>query len=175
MRRIIVTGAPGTGKTSLLTALKDSFDVVPEPARPIIANHRAATGEPNFDGRPERFVDLLIQRSIEDFRKVRPETTTVFDRGLPDYVAYAMAGGIDSDQTLAAARQHRYDEPVFIAPPWAKIYTTDEMRLATFEQVERFHASLTWAYQELGYELIELAKADVRSRASFVKDLLSRI
>lgn len=172
MQRFIITGAPGTGKTALLLSLASDFDTVAEPAREVIAEHRVATGEKTLDGRPDLFVELLVQRSIEKFQSVGDRAPALFDRGLPDCAAYAIAGGIDPEPALSQARRFRYDEPVFIAPPWADIYTTDELRRATFEQVEAFHSSLLWTYRQLGYELVELPRTSVDRRAVLIADQL---
>lgn len=172
MPRFIVTGAPGTGKTALTAALAGRFVTVAEPAREVIAEHRAATGEVTLDGRPDLFVELLVERSKEKFHSSDEDTTTIFDRGLPDCVAYALAGGVDPGPALEVARRFRYEEPVFVTAPWAEIYTTDDLRRATFEQVEAFHASLLWAYRELAYELVEVPRASVEVRAAFVGEWL---
>ncbi len=172
MRRIVITGAPGTGKTVLVASLACFGVTVGEPARELIAEHHAATGKPSFDGAPEMFVDLLVERSIEKFDSVPEARNVIYDRGLPDCVAYARVSGVNPDRALAAAVARRYPNPVVVAPPWEEIYTTDDMRRATFEQVAAFHSVLLGAYDELGYELVELPKSSIKERRQFIVDLL---
>lgn len=100
MRRIVVTGAPGTGKTGVMSLLGDRHVTVKEPARDLIAVHAAETGEATLDGRPELFLRSLVQRSIDDFNSVSNATVVFFDRGLPDCVAYAAVFGINPEQFL---------------------------------------------------------------------------
>lgn len=158
MPRFVLTGAPGTGKTTLTNLLSPRYTTIAEPARALIAEHYASTGESSLDGRPQLFVDRLVERSIDLF-KSSPEIGTVFfDRGLPDCVAYASVMGLDTEEILGKAAEFRYDNPVFFAPPWKDIYITDEMRRATFDQVEEFDRHIRSAYAQLGYELIELPK-----------------
>ena len=166
----MVTGAPGTGKTSVIALLGDRFEIVQEPARELIAEHRAETGESTLDHRPQLFVDRLIARSIEKFCSVTDSVTAIFDRGLPDCVAYAAAIGVDPQLALETASTYRYDGPVFIAAPWQEIYTTDAMRQATFPQVQTFHTHLISAYEQLGYEIVELPKTSPEDRATFVSE-----
>ena len=71
-----------------------------------------------------------------------------------------------------AGADRRYSNPVFICPPWSDIYTTDDMRKATFEQVEAFHRVLVSAYQTEGYDLVEIPRAPVPQRAEFVEGAL---
>ena len=93
---------------------------------------------------------------------------TVFDRGLPDCVTYAAVYRIDTQPAIDAATANRYQNPVFVAPPWKEIYTTDEMRKATFAQAESFYSEMISAYDRLGYELTELPKASVEERVAFI-------
>ena len=173
MSRYVITGGLGTGKTSAVTALEDKVRTVPEPARELIAEHLAATGEPTLDHRPELFVERLITRSLQNYRSAAESTVTVFDRGLPDCVAYAAVFGIDAKPALDAATANPYENPVFVAPPWKEIYTTDGMRKATFAQAESFYSEVISAYVQLGYELTELPKVSVEERAAFIAAHLS--
>lgn len=168
MPRYVLTGAPGTGKTTVLTHLAHGLSTVEEPAREIIAAHIAATGEPGLDHRPALFVSRLIAKSVENYHSVSEEELAVFDRGLPDCVAYATVTGVDPREAREEASTLRYENPVFIAHPWEEIYEQDDMRRATFEQLEEFHEHVVRAYTELGYDLIELPKAPTSERAAFI-------
>lgn len=166
--RYVLTGAPGTGKTAVVAALSGVVATVLEPARLVIAEHAAATGEPTLDGRPELFVERLIDRSLSDFDAVPDGRATLFDRGAPDCAAYAAAFGLDPEPVLERVAAARYDTPVFVAPPWEAIYTTDELRHATFDQVVAFDAHVRWAYERLEYETIDLPRASPEDRATFI-------
>ena len=48
MPRYVITGGLGTGKTSVLAVLRHQFETIAEPARELIAEHRAATGKPGL-------------------------------------------------------------------------------------------------------------------------------
>ncbi len=171
MLRYVITGAPGTGKTSILEALAHIGDVVAEPARELIAEHRYATGERSLDESPELFVNRLIARSIEKFDAAQPGHRTFFDRGLPDCIAYASVFGVDTRAALAAAQARRYADRVFVAPPWEEIYTTDDMRQATYRQVVTIHNELVAVYERLDYELVELPRESVAERAKLVASM----
>ena len=169
IRRVIITGAPGTGKTSLLSSLTHLGEVVPEPAREVIAEHRQRTGESSLDHRPNLFLDRLIARSISAFDSVADSGLVLYDRGLPDCVTYADILGLDTEPALRAASERRYENTVFICPPWRAIYTTDDMRRATFQQVEALHSSLVDAYASLGYRLVEVPRSPLPERVGFVE------
>lgn len=168
MPRYVITGGLGAGKTSVVALLQTEIETMPEPARQLIAEHLAATGEPTLDHRPQLFVDRLISRSLQTYRSASETAVTVFDRGLPDCVAYAAVCGVDAQPAMEAAAANRYHDPVFVAPPWEDIYTNDDMRRATFAQAEAFYREVVSAYDRLGYELVELPKASVEDRAAFI-------
>lgn len=170
--RIVITGAPGTGKTTLVSALTYLGGVVPEPARALIAEHRRSAGEHSLDHRPALFIERLIERSIVAFDEVPESGELFYDRGLPDCIAYADVLAVDTATARHAARKRRYSDPVFVCPPWRDIYVTDDMRRATFEQVEAFHVSLVEGYESLGYRLQEVPRASVPERVAFVESTL---
>ena len=69
---------------------------------------------------------------------------------------------------METAAANRYENPVFVTPPWKAIYTPDDMRKATFAQAESFYAVVISAYHALGYELIELPEVSVEERLALV-------
>ena len=170
MARFVITGGLGVGKTSVLALLEPRYDVVAEPARELIAEHRSTGSETALDRQPELFVELLVARSIDKFTAASPSAVTIFDRGVPDCIAYAMAYELDIGPALDAASQCRYEAPVFIASPWLDIYGTDDMRRASFAQAEAFHSYVVDAYERLGYQTVELPKTSVKERAAFISD-----
>jgi predicted ATPase len=172
-RRHILTGAPGTGKTAVLGHMPSEIAVVAEPAREILAEERAAGRPIGFDGDEDRFVDLLLRRSIEKFEAASPfGGTALFDRGIPDCIAYAVHLGADPEPSRRAAAAHRFDDPVLLLTPWEEIYRTDDERRMTFEDVVAFHRAIMDAYRAAGYEPIELPRAPAGDRAAFVLELI---
>lgn len=175
MPRFVLTGAPGTGKTTVLTLLSSSIATVPEPAREVIAEHTKSTGERTLDYRPALFVEKLIERSIGNYETASDTGVTIFDRGLPDCATYAVIFGLDAEPMLEIATKYRYESPVFMTRPWREIYTTDVLRRATFEQVEAFHDALLDVYGRLGYETIDVPNTNPDERAAFIRGLLRQL
>jgi predicted ATPase len=172
-RRHILTGAPGTGKTAVVRAMPSAVVVVEEPARDVLAEQRAAGRPISNDGAEDRFVDLLLRRSIEQFDyALRLDGTILFDRGIPDCIAYAAYLGADMRRSLEASESHRYQAPVLLLTPWEEIYRTDDERTMTFQDVMAFHRAIRAAYRTAGYEIVEVPKASVDDRAAFVLDVI---
>lgn len=164
----VLTGAPGAGKTTLLNRLKSDFIVEHEPAREVIQEQRDCNGNGLWDKDKNMFLDLLLKRSVEKFDKYDENQRVVFDRGIPDNIAYAITGKIEIERFVYAAKSRTYNSKVFILPPWHQIYTTDDERNMSFEAALDFHEELVKAYSKLNYELVEVPKTDVENRKKFV-------
>jgi predicted ATPase len=64
----ILTGAPGSGKSSILNSISQKgVTCVPEFARAIIAQQRTIEGNGLYDKNPKLFKELMLSRAIHDF------------------------------------------------------------------------------------------------------------
>jgi predicted ATPase len=163
-RAIVLTGTWGTGKTSLLKALEDEYQVIPEPGR------IAVTEDPSLQGDWARFAHRLLQLTLEAIEAARPGIT-LFDRGLPDCLAYARWFEVDEAPFVDSARSEHHTAAL-ICPPWEGIYTTDALRKADFGLAVEFHDVLVESYEDLGYELTEVPRGTVKGRARFVRSFI---
>jgi predicted ATPase len=165
----ILTGAPGSGKTAILNALRDQFRCYDEPARPILAEQRASGGDGTPEQNASKFVDLILQRSIANHAEAQThDGTTLFDRGVPDCIAYAQILGVDPMPSAQAAAVHRYNPVALVTKPWEEIYTTDDERKMTFAHTVEFQRFIELAYQICGYTLVEVPRGSIEQRAAFV-------
>jgi predicted ATPase len=170
----ILTGAPGSGKTAILDLLGAGIRCVGEPAREILAEQRSAGGAGTPDGDRSLFMDLLLRRSIDKHEAARRwEEPALFDRGVPDCVAYAVMLGVDPAPSILASGTYRFHHEVLVLEPWEEIYTVDDERTMSFADTIPFHAALVDAYERTGYTLIEVPRDSVENRATFVRDLIS--
>ena len=172
--KIIITGAPGTGKTTLLNSLKSKgFDYIGEPAREILYEQRKVGGKGVSEVNNRLFRDLILSRSINKFLTFNTKKLTFFDRGIPDVIAYSVLFDLDINTDLKASQEYRYNNKVFITSPWKNIYCNDKERKMSFEDILPFHDTLKKYYIKLGYELIEVPQLDVEMRADFVLNKLN--
>ena len=169
----ILTGAPGSGKTSILATLDPDIRIIAEPAREILAEQRAIDGTGVPDRDPSLFNAQLLQRSIDKVLATEDDAgPVVFDRGIPDCIAYATVLGVDPASSVEAAQTYRYHHEVLILPPWEEIYTTDDERRMSFADTGPFHDALVDAYERTGYILVEVPRGPIDRRASFVDTFL---
>ncbi|RZK52995.1 MAG: ATPase [Hymenobacter sp.] len=175
MSLYVISGGPGAGKTTLLAALRRvGFAGVAEASRALI-REQVALGSgvvPWLD--LGGFAELARARMVAQHAAASQLAGPVFfDRGLPDLLAYLeVAGQPVPAATRAAVAAHRYQTPVFLAPPWAAIYVNDAERWQTFAEAEALYHALRRTYQALGYPVLDLPRAPVPARVAFVRAVL---
>ncbi|NQY96486.1 MAG: AAA family ATPase [Henriciella sp.] len=168
----VLAGPPGAGKTTLLEQISDEIETVPEYARRVLAHERRTGGRATGDQDQALFVARMLDLALSDYQSaVGP---TLFDRGLPDLLAFCAHYGLPDNRVHAAVQAHRYRQAVFFLPAWKEIYSTDDERLLDFAGAEAFGELIRTAYEQSGYDLIEVPKASPHERAAFVLERISR-
>lgn len=169
--RIVITGGPGSGKTSLVEALAAAGHATsPEAGRAIIRRQQTIQG----DCLPWRdrvlFAELMLDRDLEAHATFATAAAPVFfDRGIPDVAGYLTLCGLPVPPHIErAARAHRYQQTVFIAPVWPEIFAPDAERRQDLNEARRTFDAMAGVYPRFGYELIELPKASIPERVAFI-------
>lgn len=169
----VLTGGPGSGKTSLIEALHAcGFATAPEAGRGIIRDQMEIGGGALPWQNPALFAELMLAWELRSWREAHAAAGPVFfDRGVPDTLGYLRLTGLPIPAHMhEAARRFRYHRRVFIAPPWPEIFTQDSERRQTLDEANRTHAAMVEIYAELEYELVALPLVPVEQRADFVID-----
>ncbi|AYZ65961.1 ATPase [Burkholderia multivorans] len=174
-RFFVVTGGPGSGKSTLIDALERAgFARSQEAGRGVIQDQMAVDG-PALPWRDRSaFAELMLGWEMRSHHLARKARGPVFfDRGVPDVIGYLRLSGLAVPaHAEAAARRFRYHRRVFIAPPWPDIYAQDAERRQDFAEAVRTYEAMVECYASYGYRLIELPRASVTVRVRFVLDAL---
>jgi len=170
MRRFILTGAPGSGKTAILRQLElQGFGVVEEAATDVIALEQArGVAEP---WRNPAFIDAIV--GLQKLRRERARTSfpsrgsiaasaadrvQIHDRSA--VCTLALARYLEFDVSEALAEELRrietervFEKRVFFVENLGFVAPTKARRIS-FEESLRFERIHEETYRELGYELV---------------------
>ncbi|RKK01678.1 ATPase [Pseudoroseomonas wenyumeiae] len=170
-RFFVVTGGPGSGKSTLIEALKAcGLRTMPEAGRAVIQDQVTIGGSAlPWDDRLG-FAELMLGWELRSHREARDHVGVVlFDRGIPDLLGYLTLCGLPvPPHVQQAAHTFRYNRRVFIAPPWPEIFGQDAERKQSPEEAQATYKAMVDAYTGYGYELIHLPKSPVEDRVRFV-------
>ena len=174
-RFYVITGGPGSGKTSLLEALRSrGYFCSTEAGRGVIQGQVSIAGRAlPWDDR-SLFAELMLSCEMRNYRIAQEATGLVFfDRGIPDVLGYLrLIGVLAPDHVRNAAQRFRYNSTVFIAPPWRQIFSQDQERKQDFDEAIRTYEVMVATYTDLDYRLVELPYAPVEVRVNFIMDRL---
>ncbi|TPG41088.1 ATPase [Sphingomonas koreensis] len=167
----VITGGPGSGKSTLIEAIaRHGVATSAEVGRAIIKEELASGGGALPWADHHAFADKMVAREIAAHEAaLARRQTVVLDRGVPDVIGFLRASGLSAPPPIdAAARACRYNARVFIAPWWEDIFTTDAERKQTPEEARATFAVMVGTYRDYGYTLIELPRVPVSARVAFV-------
>ncbi len=148
--------------------------IIPEIGRAVVREELAAGGDALPWGDERAFAEKMWPREVAAHADaLRLGATVVLDRGIPDVVGFLRVAGLPvPDRIDRAARTHRYNARVFLAPFWAEIYTHDPERRQPPDLARAAEAAMRETYTRYGYDLVELPRASVRDRVAFVLALI---
>jgi predicted ATPase len=170
-RFFVLTGGPGSGKSTLIDALQQAgFSRSIEAGRGIIQEQVGIGGPAVPWGDRGLFAELMLCWEMRSYRLAEQQSGPVFfDRGVPDVVGYLRLSRLPVPAYFEkAAEIFRYNHRVFIAPPWQEIFQQDRERKQDFDEAMRTCEVLAETYKALGYELIELPRISVAERVRFI-------
>jgi predicted ATPase len=167
----VITGGPGSGKTSLIEALRSrGYDSTVEAGRAIIQDQIAIDGRALPWRDPLHFAELMLSMDMQSYRLAQQSVGPVFfDRGVPDVLGYLRLMHISAPKHMRnAARVFPYNHIVFIAPPWREIFQQDQERKQDFDEAIRTYEALAETYTSHDYELVEIPRTSIQDRVRFV-------
>jgi predicted ATPase len=173
MNKIVISGGPHSGKTTLLRALQAEFpqyEYLPEPASIVLSE--AANGESLYwrevFNSPLKFCTLCMEQSIKSEHSIHPDSEYVFmDRSLIDTIAYARRDGCEEliPTVASLAQRAMYDTVLFCEP-------VGILRDRTEDEAEAIltHNLLKSAYSEMGIPIVPIPPVAIEERVNLVRE-----
>ncbi|MDT0559413.1 ATP-binding protein [Ichthyenterobacterium sp. W332] len=174
-KQIVITGGPGTGKSSIINNLIErGFTCFEEISRQVTLNARKEGIEQLFLTKPLLFSEKLLEGRLQQFNDAKTSTEGIvfLDRGLPDILAYMDYIGDSYPQYFIDTCHNNIYDNVFVLAPWQDIFKSDSERYETFEQAITIHNYLLSTYKRFGYHLIDVPFGSIEHRTDFILDLL---
>ncbi|BCZ97718.1 AAA family ATPase [Legionella pneumophila serogroup 1] len=176
MKRYIVTGAPGSGKTSIILALEiQGKTVIHEAATDIIA-HKAMLGD-MAPWEKTDFIDDIIRLQQQRQRSCCNHNDVVFYDRSP-LCTYALAQYLKFQPSLLLLdeieriqRNSIYEKQVFFIKQLGCITNTDARKIS-YEDATRFEQIHLDVYRQFGYECIIIPAATLSVRVEKILRLV---
>jgi predicted ATPase len=164
---VAITGAPSSGKTSVINVLAArGFHVQPETARAVI-ERRLAGGETleriRADNTTLQYQIMHDKIALE--AGLDPGARVFLDRGMPDSISYFRLFGIDVADPVAESRRNRY-AAVFLFDPLPMVH--DAVRSEDPAVAIRLDRDIEADYRMLGYDVVRVPVMPVEARADFI-------
>lgn len=177
MKRFIVTGTPGAGKTAIIRQLElEGFSVVEEAATDVIAAAQAGgTSEPWTH---PSFIDSIValQKQRQIGTSCQPDEVQFYDRSpvctaaLSVYLGYPFSEALTHELDRIKA-EATYERRVFFIRNLGFMRQTEARRIS-FQEALRFERIHEEVYRRFGFELVPVGPGNVAERCDEIKSSL---
>lgn len=175
MKKYIITGTPGSGKTTLIRLLEQQGHAVVEEAATDIIALEQALGNPE-PWKEIAFIDKIVK--LQEQRQLnlsaRPQSLQFFDRSpictyaLCQFLAYAPTENL-LKEIDHITNNNIYEKNVFFIDNLGFITPTDARKI-NYEEALRFEQLHLEAYDQFGYECIRIKPNSIPKRLQQILD-----
>ena len=168
----VISGAPSSGKTTTLEALKKKgYKVFYEWAR-IYIDGEMKKGRTLKEIRKDElaFQRKILELKINFEKKLAKKDLVFMERGIPDSTAYMKMCGINEDKNLKKALKKCSYKKVFLMELIK--YELDYARTESQEEAMMIDSLLEKSYTDIDIKVVRVPKMSVEKRVKFILDNL---
>ena len=171
LRRFVISGCSGGGKSSLISELKQrGQSVVPEAGRIIVQDQIALGGTALPWNDKLAFAAQLASKAFEQYGSVSEcDGDIFFDRSIVEAEVFCDLHDVRLPRSyLSAADTCRYTDPIFLTPPWQEIFESDTERQHGFEAAVQEYNALRQKFLANGYRVLVIPRITIAKRADWI-------
>jgi predicted ATPase len=166
MKKYVLTGGPGIGKTTVLNILTErGYKIIPEAARLIIEEEKNKDSEALPWKNLQLFQEKVAAEQIKLESKIIDEQVFL-DRGLIDNHGYCTHKKVPTPKVALEEGRGRYNK-VFILDRIPG-YKTDESRFEDEKTAKEIHSAIIQSYLDFGYDIVTVPVLPPEERADFI-------
>ena len=178
MTKIVITGGPHTGKTTLFEALRlrlPNANYIPEPASSVLGM-LSIKEQKQMIADPDAFCKACIEYSLQQEGDIMDTTSlTILDRSLIDTVAYARRDGLEGivPDLLRHIELAKYTGAIVC--DMVGSYAQDTVRYENLGEALRTHQLIRDVYEATGLPILQLSATSLEDRLALAEDYISSI
>ena len=164
---VVITGAPSSGKTSLIDALRQrGYAVLHEAARKYI-EAEVGSGRSILELRGDEgaFQNAVLNAKLDAEGALDPQVLVFLDRAIPDTCAYCKLANLDVEPLDAVIQTYRYQK-VFVLDPLK--FEKDGVRTENSEARAFLDQEFERDYRRLGYDVMRVPVMPIEDRIDFI-------
>ncbi|MCK4860007.1 MAG: ATP-binding protein [Candidatus Omnitrophica bacterium] len=163
----VITGAPCSGKTAVISALEQlGYPVVHEVARAYIDEElKKGKSIAKIKADVLLFERHILYKKIEIEKSLSKGATVFLDRAVPDSIGYYILEGLSPDEPIKKSKQTRYKKIFFFE---RLLFEKDAVRSEDDKIAAELDRILKESYQMLGHEIISVPILTVKDRVDFI-------
>ena len=171
LRRFVISGCFGGGRSSLISELKQRGQyVVPQAGRIIVREQIALGGTALPWNDKLAFAMQLASKALEQYGSVSEcNGDMFFDRSIVEVEVFCDLHDLRLPQSYwSTVDTCRYTYPIFLVPPWQEIFESDSERQHGFEAAIQECNALQLKFLANGYRVRVIPQITIAKRVDWI-------